>query len=116
MKTGYIRPAIREPGRIYCLDAIPVTRDVGHDNAPMANVCHPGRQGQLWDVLDTETMQSRGPQFVPRQDGRVGTVGPTMSVVRSRVLNKCISVLVTVDGVATSELRFVHDQTALSLV
>eukprot|EP00041_Stephanoeca_diplocostata_P023501 m.578799 g.578799 ORF g.578799 m.578799 type:complete len:763 (+) comp22309_c0_seq5:142-2430(+) len=105
METGYIRPAIREPGRIYCLDAIPVTRDVAHDNPPMANVCHPGRPGQLWDILDTATLQSRSPQFAPGRRGGVVPEGGTMSIVRSRATNTCISVLVTVDGVATSELR-----------
>jgi hypothetical protein len=50
-QTGYVRPAIREPGRIYCLDSRIVTKNPnrnGPSGVPMVNVCHPNRNTQKW--------------------------------------------------------------------
>lgn len=52
-QSGYIRPAIREPGRIYCLDSATVTKNPsrnGPPGPPMVNVCHPNRSTQKWAV------------------------------------------------------------------
>lgn len=49
--SGHVRPAIREPGRIYCLDAASVTKSRERDGVegpPMVNVCNPDRDTQLW--------------------------------------------------------------------
>jgi len=49
--SGHVRPAIREPGRIYCLDAFAVIKNVrrnGPPGPPMVNVCHPERSSQVW--------------------------------------------------------------------
>ena len=56
-KTGHIRPAIREPGRIYCLDG-ELAFGRGSADVPMVNICNPTRESQRWTL--TKASSSSG--------------------------------------------------------
>eukprot|EP00040_Diaphanoeca_grandis_P003765 m.25830 g.25830 ORF g.25830 m.25830 type:complete len:718 (+) comp15181_c0_seq2:313-2466(+) len=54
-ESGYIRPAIREPGRVYCLDSEPIGLNIHvseYHGSPMVNVCNPTRGGQKWEFRE----------------------------------------------------------------
>lgn len=82
--SGHIRPAIREPGRVYCLDSEPYgLRGSAKDytGPPMVNVCSPVRDGQIWQLL----------QPTPARDGSVDVDGSGFVLLFNAHTNKCLS-------------------------
>ena len=71
--SGYIRPAIREPGRLFCLDAERIPRPA-LDGPPMVGVCNPARKAQVWQLNPIPGTAGLVQFYNPHVDRCVGAI------------------------------------------
>lgn len=70
--SGHIRSTIREPGRLYCLDAKQIP-EPPLDGPPMVGVCNPVRRGQVWQLNPIPSSGGLVQFYNPHVDRCVGT-------------------------------------------